>query len=612
MDARRRGRPVADVATENSRSDRASLQAAVTDMFFGRRLHQPREGMPGTFKERRIVQWGLAYLGTAWLAIQVLDALADPWNVPASIQRGFTVLLAVGFFGALIVAWFHGEKGRQRVSGAELLILAGVAFCAAILVRMAVGPSEPVVVEAPTPPSNTIAVTPFRDLSPDGSQQFFGDGVADEIISALSRDGRLRVAGRSSSFSLRDRPASEIGSVLSVASVLEGTVRTEGDRVLVQVSLVSALDGFERWSRRFERSTSSLLQIQAEIAAAVASELTGTDVPVMTTAAIPAEALEVYFQARAHWTRRTEPDVRRALELFQQASTLAPDFARAFSGLADSYAVSGFYSYLPPAEAFPAAREHARSALELDAELSDAHATIAYVDLYYERDWEAAERGFTRALELNPGNPVAHQWYGNLLIVVGRLEDGVAELRQALALEPLSLITRAALPWGLYHARSYDEALRHFEDILRLEPQYELAHYWIGWIEEELGEVDRAVESLERAVQLSDSSAISLAALARVYGLSGRPEDAAPLLARLTDPRSTPNPPPYEIAKAYLGLGEDEIAFEWLERAYDERALQLAFIAVDPQLDRVRDTPSVRSIVNRLGLESRPNNGATP
>lgn len=559
--------------------------------------------MLSRFKERRLIQWGIAYLGGAWIVIQVLDALSDPWGIPVAIVRAVTILLAGGFVFAMVLAWYHGEKGHQKVSGAELAILGVVAVGAGALVlrTLRVDP-DPTLDERVVAADNTIAVTPFLDLSPDGSQQYFGDGIADEIISALSRDGRLRVAGRSSSFSMRDRSASDIGESLAVASVLEGTVRTEGDQVLVQVSLVSTEDGFERWSTRFHRSVSSVLQIQAEIAAAVAAELTGSELEIAAADSVAPEALERYFQARAHWTRRTRPDLLRAIELFEEAVERAPTFARAHSGLADTYAVTAFYSYLPADEAFPAARRYARRALELDPDLADAYATIAYADMYHARDWSAAEAGYARAIELNPDYPVAHQWYGNLLTVLGRHDAAVESLRRALSLEPLSLITQVALPWGLYHARRYEEALSRFDEILRLDSRYELAYYWAGFSYEQLGDLEQSIRSHESAVEMSDSSAISVAALARVYAIDGRMAEAEALIEGLTDPTRTPNPPSYEVGKAYLGLGEVETAIEWFERAYDERALQLAFMAVDPQLDGVRDRPEVQSLVERLGL----------
>jgi tetratricopeptide (TPR) repeat protein len=567
--------------------------------------------MLGPIRERRIVQWGIAYLGAAWLVVQVLDALAEPWGVAVGVIRGTTVLLGVGFFCAMVLAWYHGEKGRQKVSGPELLMLGGVAICAALLLRLATGSPTATDPDPPSAvaPANTIAVLPLLDLSPDGSQQYFGDGIADEIISALSRDGRLRVAGRSSSFSMRDRPASEIGEVLSVASVLEGTVRTEGDRMRIQVSLVAAADGFESWSMSFDRSASSILQIQAEIAAAVAAELTGAEVQVAEAETLVPEASDLYFQARAHWTRRTRPDLLRALELFEDATELAPSFGRAFSGLADTYAVSGFYNYLPPDEAFPAARRYASQALEIDPGLADAHATIAYADMYFDRDWEAAERGFTRAIELSPDYAVAHQWYGNLLVILGRHEEAASELRRALSLEPLSIITQAALPWGLYYARRYDEALERFEEILQLDPQYELAHYWRGWILQQIGAQDEAVAALERSVELSDSSNITLAALAGAYGRSGRTVEAEALIEKLADPARTPTHPLYELGKAYLAIGLEDLAFEWFQRALDERALQLAFVAVDPEVDRIRGDVRFVALLRAMNLESVPHPG---
>ncbi len=558
--------------------------------------------MLSRWKERRLIQWGIAYLGGAWVVIQVLDALAEPWGVPAAIVRAATVLLAAGFVVSMVLAWYHGDQGRQKVSGVEVAILGAVVFVAGILVWQVWREEPPPPLEADATGANTIAVTPFLDLSPDGTQQYFGDGIADEIISALSRDGRLRVAGRSSTFSMRGRSATDIGRTLDVANVLEGTLRTEEDRIRVHVSLVNTEDGFERWSRGFDRSVSSVLQIQAEIAAAVAAELTGSELRIVAADSVAPQALELYFQARAHWTRRTGPDLLRAVELFEQAVELAPTFSRAHSGLADTYAVSGFYSYLPASEAFPAARRIARQALELDPDLADAYATIAYADMYYDRDWSAAEAGYARAIELNPDYPFAHQWYGNLLTVLGRHDAAVESLRRALSLEPLSVITQAALPWGLYYARRYEESLARLQEILRLDPRYELAHYWAGWSREQLGEMDEAVRSHESAVTLSDSSAITVAGLARMYGVVGRVTDAEALIGRLTDPSRTPNPPAYEVGKAYLGIGQVDTAFEWFERAFEQRALQLAFVGVDPQLDGVRGRPELISLIDRLGL----------
>ena len=422
-------------------------------------------GLSDRLKERRVVQWGLAYLGGAWLGFQVLDALREPWNIPDGFTRALTVLLVVGFFASLVLAWYHGEKGRQRVSGPELLILAGLAFCAGVLLTLIRDDGDPDAVTAYAELTDAVAVLPLADRSPDGSRQYFGDGIADEIISTLSRTGLVRVIGRSSSFALRDLPASEVGRRLGVANVLEGSFRTEGERMRIDVALVNAADGFERWSRQFERSTSGLLQIQSEIAEAVVAELTGEEVQTLVSLdSLPPEAADLYFQARAHWTRRTEPDLRRALDLFGAAAELAPGYAPALAGLGDTYAVMGFYQYLPPEEAFPAAEDFATRALELDPGLADAVAARAYVDLYYNWDWASAEAGFRRAIEADPGYSVAHQWYGNFLLTQRRFDQAERELRRAVALEPLSIISRAAVPWGLYYVRKHAEALTDLDN----------------------------------------------------------------------------------------------------------------------------------------------------
>jgi TolB-like protein/Tfp pilus assembly protein PilF len=561
-------------------------------------------GLSERLKERRVAQWGLAYLGAAWLGFQILDALREPWNIPDGFTRAITVLLVLGFLVTLVLAWYHGEKGRQRVSGPELLILAGIAFCAGILLTLIRddaprGAEEATAVEL----ADAIAILPLADRSPDGDSQYFGDGIADEIISTLSRTGLVRVMGRSSSFALRDQPATEVGRRLGVAHVLEGSFRTEGDNMRIDVSLVDASDGFERWSRQFDRSTSSLLQVQREIAAAVVAELTGEEmVTEVELDTLPAEAADLYFQARAHWIRRTEPDLHRALDLFQEASEIAPGFAPALAGQADAYAVMGFYQYLPPEEAFPATERLAAQALELDPDLADAIAAQAYADLYYNWDWEQAERGFRQAIEADPGYSVAHQWYGNLLVTQRRFIEAEDALRQAVTLEPLSTISRAAVGWGLFYARRYDQALADFDAILQVDPGYYLAHYWKGWVLQQTGRVPDAIRELERAAALSDSTGITLAALAGAYARAGRTAESTRLRSRLADPARTPHPPLYELGKAFLAAGDRDTAFRWFERAFRERANQLVFIAADPEMDPVRDDPRYQDLVERLGL----------
>jgi TolB-like protein/tetratricopeptide (TPR) repeat protein len=558
-------------------------------------------------REKRIVQWALTYLGVAWLAYQVVDSMAEPWGIPSAVLRGVTVLLATGFVWTLVLSWYHGERGQQRVTAVEFLLLTFVG---------AAGASGAYVAAKNTPDSgagerpaastvreNAVAVLPFLDLSPAGDHGYFADGVAEEIISALTRDGRVRVAARTSSFLMRDQPASVVGQQLSVRAVLEGSVRRDGGTVRITARLVDASDDFEIWSQAFDRPMEGVLGIQAEIASTVVAQLTGADHTPDVVASIDPVAYERYLQGRFYWNRRTERDLLLARDLFEGAIEAAPTYARAVAGLADTYAILGFYQWLPPGQAFPAATRYAREALTLDPGFAEPLATIAYARTYHDWDWEGAEAAFISALDLNDQYPVAHQWYGNLLTVLGRPEEAVAQLMRALELDPLSLIARAALPWAYHYGGNFERALALFDQVIAIDADFLQAHSWRGLSLVEVGRYEEAIASFERAVELSDSSATALAGLAYGYARSGDAGSAEEILDGLTRPDAPIVAPAYEIAKVYLGLGRLEEAVRWLERAYDERANQLALIGVDPAVDPYRDDPRIAALIGRLGLD---------
>lgn len=551
------------------------------------------------------MQWSLAYLAGAWLVLQVASDLAEPWGIPGSWIRALTVVLAVGFPAAVVIAWYHGEKGRQRVSGPEILILAGLTGCAALLLGI-LGRASPGEGGDPDPPGrseNTVAVLPCLDLSPDQSQQHFSDGMAVEIIGALRRDGRVRVAGQSESFARRGSAARDVGDELGVAAVLECSIRTEGDSMRVEATLTDAGDGFALWTREFDRKIASVLQTQAEIAAAVVEAVTGEGTEVAPgTGTVDPEAYRLYLRGRLAWDRRGEADLRLAREYFQQAIDLDPDFAPARAGIADAYAVMAFYNYLPPEEAFPAARREAEEALRIDPVLPEALATSAYVALYWDWNWEAAEEGFRRAIREADGYATAHQWLGNVLVVTGRPRDGTVEFQHAWERDRGSMIARAGIPWTRYYAREFEAAVAELDDIIRFDGRYMLAHFWKGWALGQLGDLEGAIQSLETAVQLSDSTAITLAGLAAALGRAGRKPEARELLERLSDPVRTPAAPLYEIGKAHLALGDLDTAFDWFERAYRARSLQLVFIAVDPEVDPARGDPRFEDLLRRMRL----------
>jgi serine/threonine-protein kinase len=579
-------------------------------------------GFLSRLRDRKMVQWALAYLAGAWVAVGVIDALGDIFGIPLVVQQGSVVLLASGFVLALVLAWYHGEEGRQRVSGPELLIVAGVlvvAGAALTMVRDRAGTGDdtpPEATEALTPVEaapevdpNSVAVLPFSDLSPDGDQEYFSDGIAEELLSALSQLEGLRVASRTSSFSFKGQnlDVGEIGRELGVAAVIEGSVRKSGDRIRVDARLVSVDEGFRLWSERYNAEAADIFEVQDSIARSVARamevRLSGTSgeltLPGQTADYV---AQELYLQGRFAWNRRTQEGLEQAVAFFEQAVDRDPDYARALVGLGDAYAVLGFYDYRSPGESFPLAQDAARRALTLEPDLAEPHATLGYAALYYDWDWDASEHEFRLALEADPTYPVAHQWYANYLVAMGRFEEGLSAMRRASELNPLATVAAAAVGWVHLYAGDYELAVQQLDQAAIRDPAFELGYLWNGQAHEALARLERAEELIRRSVQLSDGSAISRAALARVLALRGELQQSQALLDELVREGERTYVPWYELARVRVALGDMDGAVAWLERAYDERAHSLAFLAVDPQLHPLRAHPGFLQLLDRLTL----------
>ena len=436
---------------------------------------------------------------------------------------------------------------------------------------------------------NTLAVLPFVNASGQAQDEYFSHGLTEELMDRLSRSGRLRVVSRTSTFAIKDKElgAQEIGRLLGAESLVEGSVRRDGDRLRINVRLINARDGYQLWSDLYDRRMGDLLQVQEEIASSIANTLTGQVLSgplnaVRESGIADPLAYDLYLKGRFYWQRRTQDGLRSAVEHFEQAVQRSPEYARAWAGLADAYAVLGFYDYLAPVEAFPKAREAATRALELDPSNASAQAALGYVALYYEWDLVEAEKSFRKSIALDPSYSKSHQWYGNLLTAAGRLDEAEQEMRLAQQLEPLSLIASAALGWALYHAGRHEDALAQYQLTLALDPNFELAYLWRGWALEALGRLDEAETALKQALARSSGNTVSVAALARIQALRGKHEIAKQTLLELQS--SNGYVPAYEISKAWFALGDMEQANAWLQKAYEQRSHSLVFLHVDPQL----------------------------
>lgn len=476
-------------------------------------------------------------------------------------------------------------------------------------------PWQPSGASGPTTPAlgNAIAVLPFTSVSEGDSSTYFADGMSEELMYLLTRVPGLHVASPTSSFAYRDLDLDvrEVARRLRVDWILEGSVRRAGDRLRIVAQLTDARNGYQLWSESFDRSEDDIFAIQQEIAVAIARRLQtaiGESVgaapePELSGPTDPA-VYDLYLQARFQWHRRTEESLRRSAALFEQVVAREPGYARAWAGLGDAYAVMAFYDYARPHEAYPKADTAARRAIALDSTLAMPYATLAYVNTYYHWDWEAAELGFRRAIELEPSNSVAHQWYSNLLTATGRFDEAVREMRRAAVLDPLSMIAHAATGWVFLLADRNDDAIRQLQGTLQLDSTFQLAHYWMGVAREQRGQPAEAIPYLQHAVELSDGSTLMRAGLAHALASAGRTDSARAILDDLLRlEASGAYVSSYEVGKLYLALGDVPAALTRLERAYADRAHSIAFLQVDPQLRGLAGEPRFRALVARVGAQ---------
>ncbi len=496
------------------------------------------------------------------------------------------------------------RRPTPKVIAASVVLMAAV-IASVVIVRQRDGSSTS---QRTASTARTVAVLPFTNLSADRENEYFSDGITEELITTLGQVPGLRVASRTSAFAFKNKPADvrEVGRRLGVAAIVEGSVRKSGRTLRITAQLVNASNGYDMWSAVYEREVDDVFAIQQEISRAIVARLAGTlvsgdSVTLAERSTRDPEAYDLYLKGRFAWHQRSREGLRQAVTYFGEAVARAPDYARAHVGLGDAYAVSAFYDYLTPREAYPKAEAAARRAIEIDPLLAAPHATMGYVYTYYYLDWARAEEAFKRALAADPTYSTAHQWYANLLTVAGRFAEAEREMRAAQEADPLSLIAHAALGWTLYFAGQYDAALEQCRRTLALDPNFQLAHLWGASALGEMGRIGEAKEWVERAVRLSRGSPISRLALAQVLaGSSPGERDSARAIVRDIESRRARGEymPAYEIGKAHLALGDRVSALRWLEQAVEDRSHSRAFLHVDPQLAALRGDSRFRALVN--------------
>ena len=456
---------------------------------------------------------------------------------------------------------------------------------------------------------HSLVVLPLDNLSGEASQDYFADGMTDELITDLAQISALRVISRTSAMVYKGarKPLPQIARELNVDAVVEGTVLRSGDQVRITAQLIQAADDKHLWAESYEGNLRDTLALQNKVAGAIAEQIRINLNPheqaaLKKTKVVNPEAYESYLKGRYFWNKRTAASLKVALAYFNQAIEEDPKYAQAYSGLADTYALLGDWQYavMTPKEALPKAKAAALKALELDDGLSEAHNSLAFCLEGFDWDFESAGKEFRRAIELNPGYATAHHWYAWHLSLVGRNSEAIAEMRKAENLDPLSLIINADLAELLLIAHLSDESIQLSNKTIEMDPNFALAHNQLAQAYLAKHMFGEAIAEIQKAIQLSGGSPTCTANLARAYAASGKTAAAVGLLNDLKKRSASGDPHSAEIAMIYAALGNNDQAMIWLEKSYDERFNP--GVLLRPGFDQLRSDSRFQDLVRRIGL----------
>jgi len=459
--------------------------------------------------------------------------------------------------------------------------------------------------------STSLVVLPLENLSGDKEQDFFADGMTDELIANLAKIRSLRVISRSTAMAYKGtrKPLSQIAQELNVDAVVEGTVLRVGSRVRITAELVRVSTDRHLWAETYESQMGDVLALQNRVSSAIVNEIRINLTPedrerLAKTPAVSPDAYENYLKGLYYWNKRSDENLTRAIGYFERAAHQDPQYALAYAGLSDCYAIisAEIFGTMAASEAAPKAKAAALHALDVDPTLAEADTSLATVKFNYDWDWSGASEGFERAIGLNPSYATAYQRYSLYLMAMGQVQDSFAQIQKARQLDPLSISINFSLGWRLYMARQYDRAIAQLRDTLEMDPSYELPHLVVGQAYEQKGDFASAIPELRKAVELSHATPLMVSALAHAYARAGDKTEAEKLLAELVAESNKQYVSPYYLAVVYVGLGRDQQAMDWLEKAFADRSNGLVFLKVEPELDSLRANPRFIALQKKLGF----------
>ena len=456
---------------------------------------------------------------------------------------------------------------------------------------------------------SSLAVLPLENATGDPELEYLSDGITGSLINTLASIPKLRVMAQSTIFRYKGQEIDPqaIGRELHVRAVVTGRIMQGGGSLRVGTELVDVATGCQLWGAQYDRKPDDILVVQDEISSEISGklrlQLTKAEKKRLTVHHTEnPEAYRLYLKGGHHWNRWTEEAFYKAIEYFQLAVEKDPSYALAYAGVADSYVLLGWNCHLPPKEAFSKGKADAMTALRLDPDLAEAHTALAALFWLHDWQWKDAETEFKRSLQLGPTYATANHWYAEYLMTMGRNEEAMARIEHSQELDPLSLIINVAVAWALYHARRYEAAIEQLRRTLELDPNYPVSYWILGLLLRKTGHYELAIREGEKGVKLSGGSPLLRAALAHTLAAAGRTKEALQTLDDLKKLAKHRYVSPYFFAGVHIGLGEDDCAIEYLEKAYEERSHWLIYLHIDPSMDSLRYNARFKDLLRRVAL----------
>jgi len=578
-------------------------------------------------KRRKVIQVIIVYATAAFVIIELVDIITEPLRLPEWTVAFIIVLLCVGFIIAVILSWIYdvGPEGVEKTESIEVtkeqvppsvpvkkrvkvsdVIIAVLIVVAVILAYPKIFRTDKI--EGITNPDGkiSIAVLPFVDMSPNNDQEYFCDGMAEEIINALSHIADLQVVARTSAFSFKGKNMDirEIGKKLNVEAILEGSVRKSGDHLRVTAQLINIEDGYHIWSEKYERKLADIFSIQDEISLIIVEKLKiklleNEKVRLTKHHTENIQAYNLYLKGRYFWNKRTKSDLEKAIEYYTKSLVRDPGYALAYSGLADCHTILAAYGFAPARPNFKKAKEMATKALEIDDMIAEAHASLGWVTLLADWAWKNAEQEFIRAIELNPGYATAYHWYTYIFLFTARFDEALIRIYHAQELDPLSPVINRVVSEVLFYNQDYDKSIQAAQTSLEMVTDMPYAHLNIGANYLQKGLYQKALIEFEKEKILWPNSDRIDAFIGIAYAKMGKRKDAEQIKERLkSDDENC-----YRIAQLCFSLGDNKEGFEWLEKSYEKRVWWLAYAKINVHFESIQSDPRYQDFLKKMGLE---------